>query len=122
MLLAVLEKRAGLHVGQYDVFVNVAGGVRLDEPAADLGMAVSIVSSLRDLPVDAQAVIVGEVGLGGEIRTISHIEKRISEASKLGFKRIFLPRNNMKNLREGSGITLKGVETIEQAIAGLVGG
>ena len=122
MLLAVLEKRAGLHVGQYDVFVNVAGGVRLDEPAADLGMAIAIVSSLRDLPVDSEAVIVGEVGLGGEIRTISQIEKRISEAGKLGFKRIFLPRNNMKNIRDGGGITLKGVETIEQAIDGLVGG
>jgi DNA repair protein RadA/Sms len=122
MLLAVLEKRAGVHVGQYDVFVNVAGGVRLDEPAADLGMAISIVSSLRDLPVDSEAVVVGEVGLGGEIRTISQIEKRITEASKLGFKRIFLPRNNMKNLREGEGITLKGVETIEEAIDGLVGG
>ncbi len=122
MLLAVLEKRAGIHVGQYDVFVNVAGGVRLDEPAADLGMAISIVSSLRDLPVDSEAVVVGEVGLGGEIRTISQIEKRITEAGKLGFKRIFLPRNNMKNLREGNGITLKGVETIEEAIDGLVGG
>jgi DNA repair protein RadA/Sms len=72
--------------------------------------------------VDPEAVVVGEVGLGGEIRTISQIEKRISEASKLGFKRIFLPRNNMKNLREGNGITLQGVETIEQAIDGLVGG
>jgi DNA repair protein RadA/Sms len=120
MLLAVLEKRAGLHVGQYDVFVNVAGGVRLEEPAADLGMAVSIASSLRDVPVDPQAVIVGEVGLGGEIRTISHIEKRIAEADKLGFKRFFLPRNNMKNLREGNGIRLEGVETLEQAIDGLV--
>jgi DNA repair protein RadA/Sms len=122
MLLAVLEKRAGVHIGQYDVFVNVAGGVRLDEPAADLGMAISIVSSLRDLPVDSEAVVVGEVGLGGEIRTISQIEKRIAEAGKLGFKRIFLPRNNMKNVREGNGIALKGVETIEEAIDGLVGG
>jgi DNA repair protein RadA/Sms len=67
-------------------------------------------------------VVVGEVGLGGEIRTINQIEKRIAEAGKLGFKRIFLPRNNMKNLRQGNGITLHGVETIEEAIDGLVGG
>jgi len=79
MLLAVLEKRAGMHLGQYDVFVNVAGGVRVDEPAADLGMAIAVASSLRDLPVRADAAIVGEVGLGGEIRTIHHIEKRIAE-------------------------------------------
>jgi DNA repair protein RadA/Sms len=120
MLLAVLEKRSGFHVGQYDVFVNVAGGVRLDEPAADLGMAISIVSSLRDTPVDAEAVVVGEVGLGGEVRTIHQIEKRIAEAEKLGFKRIILPANNIKNLRANGGIEIVGVENVEKAIEALV--
>jgi DNA repair protein RadA/Sms len=96
MLLAVLEKRAGLHIGQFDVFVNVAGGIRIDEPAADLGMAVAIVSSLKDVPVDSQAVVIGEVGLGGEIRTIRQVEKRIAEAAKLGFGRIVIPRNNLR--------------------------
>lgn len=96
MLLAVLEKRAGLHIGQFDVFVNVAGGIRIDEPAADLGMAVAIVSSLKDVPVDSQAVVIGEVGLGGEIRTIHQVEKRIAEAAKLGFGRIVIPRNNLR--------------------------
>ena len=120
MLLAVIEKRAGLHVGQYDVFVNVAGGVRVDEPAADLGMAISIVSSLRDTPVDPEAVVVGEIGLGGEVRTIHQIEKRIGEAQKLGFKRIILPSNNLKNLRTNSDIDVVGVETVEKAIAELV--
>ena len=80
MLLAVLEKRVGLRVGQYDVFVNVAGGVRVDEPAVDLGMALSIVSSLRDIPVESRALAIGEVGLGGEIRTVSQMEKRVAEA------------------------------------------
>ena len=120
MLLAVIEKRAGLHVGQYDVFVNVAGGVRVDEPAADLGMAISIVSSLRDTPVDPEAVVVGEIGLGGEVRTIHQIEKRIGEAQKLGFKRIILPLNNLKNFRTNSDIDVVGVETVEKAIAELV--
>jgi DNA repair protein RadA/Sms len=121
MLLAVLEKRAGLHIGQFDVFVNVAGGVRVDEPAVDLGMAVSIVSSLRDAPVSPQAVAVGEVGLGGEIRTIHHIERRIAEARKLGFKTIVIPSNNMKTVRRNGEIEVKPVETIDQAIDVLLG-
>jgi DNA repair protein RadA/Sms len=116
MLLAVLEKRVGLHVGQFDVFVNVAGGVRVDEPAVDLGTAVAIVSSLRDVPVDPAAVAVGEVGLGGEIRTINQIEKRITESKKLGFKRIVVPRRNMKNIHANGEIDVAEVETVEQAI------
>lgn len=120
MLLAVLEKRAGLRVGQYDVFVNVAGGVRLDEPAADLGMAVSIVSSLRDLPVDHEAIVVGEVGLGGEIRGVNQIEKRVNEAEKLGFKRVILPHGNMKRFQVPGTIQLCEVETVDQAIIRLL--
>jgi len=119
MLLAVLEKRVGLHVGQFDVFVNVAGGVRAEEPAVDLGMALSIVSSLRDVSVDPYTVVVGEVGLGGEIRTIRQIEKRIGEALKLGFTRLILPRNNLKGIRRNGDMTLIEVETVDQAIAAL---
>jgi DNA repair protein RadA/Sms len=115
MLLAVLEKRVGLNLGTHDVFVNVAGGIRIDEPAADLGIASSIVSSLRDVPVDSQAVAIGEIGLGGEIRTIAHSEKRVQEAAKLGFK------NNLKHLKNANGISIVGVETISQAIKELVG-
>jgi DNA repair protein RadA/Sms len=121
MLLAVLEKRAGMRLGQYDVFVNVAGGVRIDEPAADLGMAMAIASSLRDVPVQADAAIIGEVGLGGEIRTIHHIEKRIAEAQKLGFKRVILPGNNAQKLRATQGCTLVEVETIEDAMRAVLG-
>lgn len=116
MLLAVLEKRSGLHVGQYDVFVNIAGGVRVDEPAIDLGMAMAIVSSLKDLPVDSGSVVMGEVGLGGEIRSIHHIDKRVAEAQKLGFKRIVLPRNNLKGIVVNSGIEIVEVETVDQAL------
>jgi len=121
MLLAVLEKRAGLRVGQYDVFVNVAGGVRIDEPAADLGMATSIVSSLKDIPVDGRSVAVGEIGLGGEIRAVRQMEKRIAEAAKLGFTRIVMPPGGARTIRVPAGVELREVETMEDAIASLVG-
>ena len=121
MLLAVLEKRVGLNLGSQDVFVNIAGGIRVDEPAADLGIASSIVSSLRDIPVDSQAVAIGEIGLGGEIRTIAHSEKRTQEAAKLGFKRIIVPKNNLKHLKGVNGISIVGVESISEAIKELVG-
>lgn len=114
MLLAVLERRVGLRVGQYDVFVNVVGGVRVDEPAVDVGMALSIVSSLQDNAVDPRVVAVGEVGLGGEIRAVGQMEKRIAEAGKLGFKRCLLPPSSVK-IRSGD-IELVEVESVEQAI------
>ncbi|MEW6511360.1 MAG: DNA repair protein RadA [Bacteroidota bacterium] len=121
LLLAVLEKRVGLHVGQFDVFVNVAGGIRVEEPAGDIGMAVSIVSSLREVPVDSMSVAMGEIGLGGEIRTVSQVEKRVTEAARLGFARCVLPRANARNLRMKDGMELIEVETVDQAIAALVG-
>lgn len=119
ILLAVLERRVGLRLGSYDVFVNVAGGVRIDEPAADLGIAASIASSLKDIPVEAQSVAVGEVGLAGEVRTISHIEKRIQEAKKLGFRRIVVPRQNLKSaygVQNRNGIEVVGVDSVERAM------
>jgi DNA repair protein RadA/Sms len=116
MILAVIEKRVGIHVGQYDVFVNVAGGIRVDEPAVDLGMAVSIVSSLRDLPVDASTVAIGEIGLGGEIRSVSKADQRVMEARKLGFTRCVLPRNNTRGLPSVKGMTFVEVETIDEAL------
>ncbi|HAV23794.1 MAG TPA: DNA repair protein RadA [Bacteroidetes bacterium] len=121
LLLAVLEKRVGLNLGQQDVFVNVAGGIRIEEPAVDLGIASSIVSSLRDVSVDASSVAVGEIGLGGEIRTVGHIDKRVQEAAKLGFKRFVLPKSNVRNLKQNGDIELIPVERIEQAIEALLG-
>jgi DNA repair protein RadA/Sms len=116
LLLAVLEKRVGLGIGTHDVFVNIAGGVKIDEPAVDLGIATSITSSLRDVPVDSSSVAVGEIGLGGEIRTIGQIEKRVQEAAKLGFKRIVVPQNNVKGLKGNGGIEVIGVDRIEGAL------
>lgn len=121
LLLAVLEKRVGLHLGTQDVFVNIAGGVKIDEPAVDLGIAASIASSLRDIPVDSSTVAVGEIGLGGEIRTIGHVEKRVQEAAKLGFKRIVIPQNNLKGIKGQDGIEIVGVQSVNEAIQQLLG-
>lgn len=120
LLLAVLEKRVGLHLGTQDVFVNIAGGVKIDEPAVDLGIAASITSSLRDVPVDSTSVAVGEIGLGGEIRTIGNIDKRVQEAAKLGFKRIVIPSNNLKGLKTNGDIEVVGVDHIQKAIQELL--
>jgi DNA repair protein RadA/Sms len=95
LLLAVLEKRYGLRVGQYDVFVNIAGGVRIDEPAVDLAVCAAVVSSARDSAIDHGTAVVGEVGLGGEVRSVGQVEKRVSEAEKLGFRRIVIPRGGL---------------------------
>ena len=121
LLLAVLEKRVGLRLGTHDVFVNIAGGVKIDEPAVDLGIATSIASSLRDVAVDSTSVAVGEIGLGGEIRTIGQIEKRVQEAAKLGFKRIIIPQNNVKGLKGNGEIEIIGVDRIEKAMEALLG-
>jgi DNA repair protein RadA/Sms len=120
LLLAVLEKRMGILLGQQDVFVNIAGGIRVDEPAVDLGIAVSIISSLRDVPVDSQTVAVGEIGLSGEVRAVYQLDKRVQEAAKLGFQRIIVPKNNLKGSTNIKGIEIIGVEQVEEAIKVLV--
>jgi DNA repair protein RadA/Sms len=100
MVLAVLERRTGLNLSSHDTFANVAGGVRVMEPAADLPLALAVMSSARDLPFPADAVVVGEVGLGGEIRAVSQIDKRLKEAEKLGFARAFIPKGNAPGARK----------------------
>ncbi len=104
MLLAVLEKREGIRCGAFDIFVNVAGGVKLIEPAVDLGVLTAIVSSLRDKPVEGRTVVSGEIGLGGELRAVSHLGRRINEAENLGFNRIIVPKRNLKEVTNGSKI------------------
>jgi DNA repair protein RadA/Sms len=116
ILLAVLEKRANLRLSANNVFLNMAGGVKIMEPAVDLAVCCSIASNLLDKIIDNKIVLVGEVGLGGEIRSVGNIEKRIQEAEKLGFKKIFIPVNNMKGLRLTTGITLTGVNNITEAL------
>jgi DNA repair protein RadA/Sms len=116
VLLAVLEKRAGYYFSNLDAYINVVGGLRLDEPAADLAVAVSLVSSLKDKPLNPDAVAFGEVGLAGELRAASRADARIAEVSRLGFKRVILPYQNLKTLRSKDfGIELVGVKTVRQA-------
>lgn len=116
MLLAVLEKRAGFKLGQKDVFLNIAGGLRVNDPAIDLAVISAILSSSLDLPIDRTVCMAGEVGLSGEIRPVSRIEQRISEACKLGFGTIIIPQNNMNGLDQSKfNIEIVPVQKTEEA-------
>jgi len=120
ILLAVIEKRAGYRLSANNVFLNMAGGVKIFEPAVDLAVCVSIASSLLDRIADNNTVVIGEVGLGGEIRSVSFIEKRIQEAEKLGFKKIIVPSNNMKGLKSGENINIVPVENLSDAVKAIL--
>ncbi len=119
LLLAVLEKRAGYFFSNLDTYVNVVGGLRLDEPAADLPVAISLISSLKDTPVSEGLVAFGEVGLAGEIRSVSNAESRIAEAARLGFTRILVPRHNLKSISPRKDIQVVGVATVREAYEAL---
>jgi DNA repair protein RadA/Sms len=116
LLLAVIEKRVGILLSSQDIFINLVGGIKIDEPALDLSIALAIVSSLRDIPVDFHTVVIGEVGLGGEIRAVNQPERRIQEAEKLGFTKVILPKNNFRSLHKKFNAELVPVETIDEAI------
>ncbi|MGH9329683.1 MAG: S16 family serine protease, partial [Vicinamibacterales bacterium] len=116
LLLAVLEKRAGLNLMAEDVFVNVAGGMTVDEPAADLGVIAAVASSVRNRPVRAATAVFGEVGLAGEIRGISQAALRVREAAQMGFSRCVLPENNCAPADVPSGCELVGVRTVGEAL------
>lgn len=114
MLLAVMEKRCGFRLGQKDVFINLAGGLKIEDPALDLALVCSIVSSLHDIPIPATTVFTGEVGLSGEIRPVSRLEARIAEAEKLGFKEIFISSLQLSDLsKKFDKIEIKGVEKLQ---------
>ncbi|WP_010284958.1 DNA repair protein RadA [Bacillus timonensis] len=121
LLMAVLEKRAGFLLQNQDAYLKVAGGVKLDEPAIDLAVALSIASSFRDQPTNPADIIIGEVGLTGEIRRVSRIEQRVQEAAKLGFKRVILPERNIGGWTTPKGIEVIGVSDISQAIQHTLG-
>jgi DNA repair protein RadA/Sms len=116
LLLAVLEKRAGLHLMNFDVYVSVAGGVRVDEPAVDLGVALAVASSHREHPADPATVAVGEVGLGGEVRAVSRVQSRVAEAAKMGFRRVVLPRASLASVEDPGGVELIGTGDIREAL------
>lgn len=119
LLLAVLEKRAGYFFSNLDAYVNVVGGLRLDEPAADLPVALSLISSLKDKAVSDEVVAFGEVGLAGEIRAVSNAEARVGEAARLGFTRILLPQHNLQSMTRPKGVELIGVKMLRDAYEAL---
>jgi len=116
LLLAVMDKRLGVHLSGQDVYVNVVGGMHIDEPAIDLGIVSAVTSSLREVPVEPGLLILGEVGLGGEVRAISQAELRIREAAKMGFKRALLPERNLSKLDGIEGIELVGIADVREAL------
>ena len=117
LLLAVLEKRAGIRLYNQDVYINVAGGISLSEPAADLAVCMAVVSSARDIVLPQDTAVMGEVGLAGEIRSIPHLERRIMEAKRLGFTSIVCPRDSVRKLKVDADVRLMPVDTAAQAMA-----
>ncbi len=121
MLMAVLEKRVGMMISDQDGYVNVVGGMSLDEPAADLAIITAIASSFRNKYVDPSTMIFGEVGLTGEIRSVSHAQNRLIESSKMGFKKCVLPKGNIDGLEIPEGVKVFGIESVEEAFSILFG-
>ena len=118
LLLAVLEKRIGLYFSNLDTYLNIVGGMRLDEPAADLAVCMALVSGLRDIPIDENTIAFGEVGLSGELRSVPRVQARINEAARLGFKTCILPNSCLRKLNDKpEGIELIGVRSLYQAIS-----
>lgn len=116
LLMAVLEKRAGMHLSNSDAYINIAGGIKINEPAIDLGIVMAIVSSYKNRPVDEKTIVFGEVGLSGEVRAVSMPEQRVAEAKKLGFETCILPEVSRSMVKDIKGIKIVGVNTISDAI------
>ena len=121
LIIAVLTKRAGLRLGNQDILVNVAGGLKIEEPGADLSTALSITSSFYDSGIKPGLVAVGEIGLSGEIRSVFQLDRRVSEAARLGFKYCLVPRSGMKSISPIKGIELIPVSTLREAIFNSLG-
>jgi DNA repair protein RadA/Sms len=116
LLVAVMEKRLGMHLVNQDIFLNIAGGMKVEEPGIDLGVIASIASSFRDQMIDPELVLFGEVGLGGEVRGISQSEMRVKEASRLGFKRCLLPKQNQEKMKGVKDLEVIGVRAVQEAM------
>ena len=117
LLMAVLEKRVGLSMSNYDAYVNIAGGIKMNEPAIDLGIVMALVSSYKNRPIDEKMIVFGEVGLSGEVRAVNMPEQRVAAAKKLGFETCVLPEVSREMVREVKGIRLVGVRTINEVIS-----
>jgi len=116
LLMAVLEKRLNLPLSSYDAYVNIAGGLRLSEPAMDLALVLAVISSYKDIPVSGKTIVFGEVGLSGEVRAVSMVQQRVQEAKKLGFTKVLLPRSSMEQVKTVAGLELSGVATVRDAL------
>ena len=121
MLLAVLEKRGGLKVSACDAYMNIIGGLTLDEPAADLAAILALASSYLDKPIAADVAAIGEVGLTGELRSVNHLEQRLSEVQRLGFRKCVVPRRSGRSAAAPEGLTLIEVSNIGEAIRSVLG-
>lgn len=121
LILAVLEKRAGYYFSNADVYINIVGGLKLDEPAVDLAVAMALVSSLKDEIIDEHSIAFGEIGLAGEIRSVNHTQARINEATRLGFTKIIIPYHNMKGIKSPENVKVIGVKNIRQAFEAITG-
>src|SRR5499433_1919615 len=119
LLVAMLEKRVGFHLSGDDIFVNLVGGIALDEPAVDLGIVAAVTSSFRNIPINEQTIVFGEVGLAGEIRATNHAAVRLREAARMGFKRVVLPKNNLSGLPEDDRLEVIGVRSVSDALDAL---
>lgn len=119
LLVAMLEKRVGMQVSGDDIFVNLVGGIALDEPAVDLGIVAAVVSSFRNIPLDEHAIVFGELGLAGEVRATSHAQLRLREAIRMGFKRVVMPKNNLSGLEPDDRIEIIGVRSVTDALDAL---
>ncbi|MCG2704667.1 MAG: DNA repair protein RadA, partial [Candidatus Omnitrophica bacterium] len=116
LISAVLDRRLGMEFGKFDIYVNVAGGVSIQEPAVDLGIALAMASNYKDTPCDYDSVIMGEVGLGGEIRSINQIENRLKESERLGFKRAIIPKSNFTGLTGKINMEIIPVSFLKEAL------
>lgn len=116
LLMAVLEKRLGLPLSNYDAYVNIAGGIRMSEPASDLGIIIAIASSYKNKPVSGDTIVFGEVGLSGEVRAVAMPEQRVAEAKKLGFKTCIMPEVSVKSVGNAEGIEIIGIKTVNHAM------
>lgn len=122
LILAVLEKVAGVHLASWDVFLNVVGGLKLQEPALDMAVAAAVVSSLREKPIPPEFVVFGEIGLSGEIRAVNHAEARLREAEKIGLKQAVMPKGNFERLKDGKkfpGLQIAGAGNLKEALEAL---
>ena len=121
LLVAVLEKIAGLHLGGMDIFINVVGGIKIIEPAVDIGVIAAIASSLREVPIYSKTVLFGEVGLSGEIRAVNQVDARVREAAKIGFERAVLPKSSGVRLKDNPGLQIIGVDNVEGLLEVILG-